>query len=400
MDVRIVLSSDGMRRNPPSAQFALFALGFRPFYLLAAVFAALSVPLWIAQYFGLFPRLGPLDPIVWHAHEMTFGFAAAVISGFLFTAVRNWTGQPTPAGGTLAALAFLWLAGRALMLTGPTPAAAIVDVAFLPLVAWSIFRPLKRTRNRNQFLVALLLILAAANVLFHLARTDRIALPSLALAEAAIGLVALIVAIMAGRVIPAFTRNACPQARIRQIKGLDPVAIGMLALALIAWIGGLSEVVVVPLCVGAAVLNLARLWQWDPIATRAQPILWILHLSYAWIPLGMLLLAFALAHVAGTPASALHALGIGAIGGMIMGMMTRTARGHTGRALIASKAEVIAYVLVHLAGLARVVVPLIRPQLYVWALVTAALFWSTAFAVYAIQYWPILSRARIDGKPG
>ena len=400
MEVRALSDLNAADGKRSTGYSALFALGFRPFYLLAAVFAALSVPLWIAQYFGWITAAGQFPAMTWHAHEMTFGFAVAVITGFLFTAVPNWTQARTPVGSALAALAALWIAGRVLMLTGPHLAAAIVDVAFLVLVAWSIWRPLHQARNRNQFFVAILLAFAAANGAFHLAQAGWVAIAPLRAVEAALGLVTLIVAIMAGRVIPAFTRNAIPHARVRQIRGLDTVAIGALALALIGWIAALPEVVVIPLCIAAALAHAARMWQWDPLATRARPMLWILHVSYAWIPAGMLLLAFALAGIAATPATALHALGIGAIGGMIIGMMTRTARGHTGRPLIASKTEVLAYLLVHLAAVFRVVLPLAVPRAQAWALIAAMMLFSGAFALYAVQYWSILTRPRIDGKAG
>src|SRR5690349_15490508 len=150
----------------------VFALGFRPFYLLAALIAALDVPLWLAQYAGWAMPSGYLSGMAWHAHEMMFGFATAVLTGFLFTAARNWTGLPTPTGMALAALAGLWLAGRVLLLSGPGWLAAIVDVAFLPAVAASLWLPLYRSRNRNQFFVALLLALGAANLLFHLAHAE------------------------------------------------------------------------------------------------------------------------------------------------------------------------------------------------------------------------------------
>jgi uncharacterized protein involved in response to NO len=149
-----------------------------------------------------------------------------------------------------------------------------------------------------------------------------------------------------------------------------------------------------------AIAHAVRLWSWDPWATRVSPILWILHLSYAWIPLGMLLLALALTGVAGSASAAMHAFGVGAVGGMIIGMMTRTARGHTGRPLRAGRPEVAAYVLVPLAALVRVFVPIVAPQAYAAALIVSATLWSTAFALYCVVYWPILTRPRLDGKPG
>jgi tripartite-type tricarboxylate transporter receptor subunit TctC len=231
--------------------WALFALGFRPFYLLAALWAALSLPLWIGQYFGLLPRLSYLSAIAWHAHEMVFGFAAAVLTGFLFTAVRNWTAEPTPTGAALAGLAAIWFAGRVLLISGPALPAALVDVAFLPLVAWSIWRPLRRARNRNQFFVVLLLVFAAANLAFHLGQAGIGSVaPGLA-AEAALALLVVIVSIMSGRVIPAFTRNAIAHAAVRDIKGLDDAAVAVLAAALFAWIVALPTLLTIALCVAA-----------------------------------------------------------------------------------------------------------------------------------------------------
>jgi uncharacterized protein involved in response to NO len=378
---------------------ALFNLGFRPFYLLAALLATLSVPLWVGQYFGVVPAPGYASGIAWHAHEMVFGFAAAVITGFLFTAARNWTGLPTPAHGPLALLAGLWLLGRLLMVTGPGWLAASADVAFLPAVALALWFPLRRSRNRNQFFVALLLLFAAANLAFHLTHAGMLNLPELAPARFALYLVACIVMIMSGRVTPSFTQNAIPSARIRRNRTLDLVAIGAAALALAAALIGLPGWLTGPICLAAAALQAARLWMWDPLCTRHQPILWILHLSYAWIPVGLLLMG--LAALTAVPAVlADHALSVGAVGGTIIGMITRTARGHTARPLRVSAPEVVAYGLVHAAAALRVLVPLIWPEAYRYAVSGSGALWSAAFLLYLLVYVPILSEPRPDGKPG
>jgi uncharacterized protein involved in response to NO len=379
---------------------ALLALGFRPFYLLAALLAAAAVPVWVAQFYGVLPQASYLAASAWHTHEMVFGFACAVITGFLFTAARNWTGLPTPAGRTLGALAALWLLGRVFMLTGPGWLAAAVDIAFLPAVAWFLWQPLRRARDRNQFFSAILLLLAFFNAGFHLAHAGAISLSPLAWVHGALLLVVMIVAIMSGRVIPAFTRSAVPAARVRTVPGIEAAALLSLGLTLLAWVSGLPDSLVAVLAGATAVVHGVRLWSWDPWATRSSPILWILHLSYAWIPVGMLLLALALAGIAGSPSAAMHAFGVGAVGGMIIGMITRTARGHTGRPLRAGSLEVLAYVLVPLAATVRVFVPLAVPQAYTLALIVSATLWSSAFVLYCVVYWPILTRARLDGKPG
>jgi len=379
---------------------ALFNLGFRPFFLLAALLAALGVPLWSAEYFGLLPAAGYASGVLWHAHEMVFGFAVAVITGFLFTAARNWTGLPTPTHGMLAALAAVWLAGRVLMVSGPGWLAAAVDVAFLPAVALALWLPLQRSRNRNRFFVALLLVLAAANLAFHLARIGTIPISPLVPVRFALYLVVMIVTIMAGRVIPSFTQNAIPGARIRRSRMLDLAAIWATALALSSVLADGPAVIVAPLCLAAAGLQAARLWMWDPWCTRHRPILWILHVSYAWIPAGLSLMGLAVFTAAVPAMLADHALSVGAVGGMILGMITRTARGHTARPLRASRPEVAAYALVHLAAGMRVIAPLAWPAGYGWAIAASSALWSAAFVAYLLVYAPILSRPRLDGKPG
>jgi uncharacterized protein involved in response to NO len=365
--------------------FALFALGFRPFYLLAGAYAALAVPVWVLQYVDWLPILDPL----WHAHEMLFGYAFAVIAGFLLTAVRAWTGVPTPAGAALAAIAALWLCARILAFHS-LPAAALADAAFALAVAWGIGRPLVASRNRNWFFIVLVLALGAASSAFQ-------NLPRAALATG-LDLVLLVMVIIGGRVIPGFTNNAIPGAGARRISWLEYAATGSVLLLLILDLFNFRQAASIAALVAAAV-HAARLSLWAPLRTRARPILWILHLSYAWIVVHL-----ALRGCAGfglvAPTLATHALTIGAIGGLTLGMMTRTARGHTARPLVAGRAETVAYVLVQLAAAVRVFLPLLLPAAYVPAVALSAVLWSAAFAVFVVVYYPILSRPRLDGQPG
>lgn len=379
-------------------RFALFELGFRPFYLLAALLAASSVPLWLAQLYGLVPQVS-MGGALWHAHEMVFGFAAAVIVGFLLTAGRNWSGLPTPAGPRLAMLAALWVAGRAVMLAGPGLFTAIVDCAFLPLAAAGLWFPLQRSRNRNRFFVGLLLVFAGANVIFHLALLGKLPVSPTSAAQSALFLVVLIVSIMSGRVTPAFTRNAIHTARIRHLPArLDMVAIALLVITFVLYLAGAGRWWLAVPALMAAVLHGWRLWWWDPLSTRSRPILWILHLSYAWIPLGLLLLALSALDVGVPVALFLHAFGAGAVGGTIIGMITRTARGHSGRPLATGSAETAAYVLVHAGAILRVLGPMALPAWYgVWVS-AGGLAWSLAFAIYLFVYWPILSRPGFERK--
>ena len=354
-------------------------------YLLAGAYAALSIPLWALQYAGWLPGTNTF----WHAHEMLFGYAFAVIAGFLFTAVRNWTGLGTPAGAPLAAIAGLWLAAR-VMAFFSLPAAAIADACFALAVAWGIGRPLVLGRNRNAFFVAVVLALGAASVVFE-------AYPRFALALG-LDVVLLVMTVVAGRVVPGFTNNAVPGAGARRLPALEWATLASVLLLLAADAFEFAAAAALVASVGA-VLHGARLALWAPLATRRRPILWILHLSYAWIVVHLALRGLAGFDLA-PAALATHALTVGAIGGLTLGMMTRTARGHTARPLTAGRAEVLAYVLVQAAAVARVLLPLALPSAYGAAIALSAALWSAAFAVFVVAYYPILSRPRLDGQPG
>lgn len=384
----------------PPAGFGLLNLGFRPFYLLAALLACVGMILWLAQLAGHAPSAGPAGGVHWHGHEMVFGFASAVITGFLFTAARNWTGLPTPTGATLAAIAALWIAGRIALVVVPEPWAGLVDVAFLPAVAIALWLPLQRARNRNRFFVGLLLLLAGANAVFHLAVAGIVAASPSTATRFALYLVVTIVTIMGGRVIPSFTANALPGARIRKRPTLDRAAIGCSVVAFLCLVADVPGLLTGVLCGVAALLHGLRLLDWDPASTRATPILWILHLSYAWIPVGLALHALA---ALGAPVPVMladHALAVGGVGGVIIGMITRTARGHSGLPLNTGPLEVTAYVLVHVAAALRVLLPLAWPEGYPMALQAAGLCWAAAFALYLWVYAPFLVRPRMDGRPG
>jgi uncharacterized protein involved in response to NO len=379
----------------------LLRLGFRPFYLGAAAFAALAVPLWIALLLAGAHLQLPVPPMLWHAHEMLYGFAIAVIVGFLLTAGRAWTGLPTPRGAALGALAGLWLAARLAAVAAPYPVYAVLDVALLPTIAAIFGTVLVRARNwRNLPLAGILVLLSLANLCFHLTLTGVLHQHSpLQALHAALGLIVLVECVIAGRVIPNFTANATPGLQIAPRPRLGWAAFGATAVALLLWIGLPAHPVTAAVLLLAAGLHWWRQWHWRPDVTLRRPILWILHLSYAWIGLGLLLLGLAQAGwISGS--AGLHALAIGATGGLIIGMITRTARGHTGRPLQVSRAETIAYLLVMGAAVARVLLPLVAPQWFTGALLAAALAWSAAFAIYLFIYTPWLVRTRLDGKDG
>jgi len=399
MSISLIRLEEPLGRVHPPKGFALWQLGFRPFYLLASAFAALSVALWALQFAGLVstPYLsGPL----WHAHEMVFGFTLAVVVGFLFTAGRNWSNQPTPTGGRLAALALLWVAGRVLVLTPFPLAAAVVNVAFPLAAAAALAVPFWRARNqRNYFFVGLLVLMAAAQAAFHASQQGWGGVPGGFGLQIALDVVLFIMAVMGGRVIPMFTNNGVPGAGAERRPLVEKLALGSV-LALLAADALMPPPLVVALVAAvASMAHLARWALWRPLATWRTPLVWVLHLAYLWIPLHLALRGGAA--LGALPMSvATHALTVGAIGGLIIGMMTRTARGHTGRALRAEGPEVVAYVLVAFAALARVAVPLAMPEATVTAVLASAALWAAGFGLYAVSYWPVLSRPRLDGLPG
>lgn len=387
------------RAAPWHAAHPVWQLGFRPFYLLAALFAAVSIPLWLASYLGLLPD-GLQAGLGWHMHEMVFGFAVAVVVGFLYTAGRNWTGLPTPHGAPLMALAALWLAGRIAMLCGPGLVAALLDWLFLPLAAWPLYRVLRRSGNtRNLFLVGLLALLALANGLYHAAVLGWLPLSLFIPVQAAILIIVLIESVLGARVIPMFTRNGAPGSTPVASPRRALIAVACMAAAGIAWLAGAPGWLTAPLALAASALSLANLLAWQPQRTWRVPLLWILHLSYAWIGIGFALLA--LASLGALPASAaFHALTVGSMAGLIIGMMTRTTLGHTGRPLKAGRAEAWMYWLIQLGALARLLAAVGSAELHLPLLLAAGLCWSLAFALFVLVYAPWLWRPRVDGREG
>jgi uncharacterized protein involved in response to NO len=385
--------------RPAPQGFALFALGFRPFYLLASVFGALSVPLWALQFSGVLSQPYLAGPL-WHAHEMVFGFTLAVIVSFLFTAGRNWSNRPTPTGWKLAALAALWLAGRVLVMTPFGVAAALVNIAFPLAAAVALAVPFVQSGiRRNYFFIGLLLLLAVAAGFVHLSllRADSV-LPALGI-RMALDVVLFILAVMGGRVIPMFTNNGVPGARASRQPLVEKAALGLVLVLIAVDALGFSGPLPALLAGAACIAHAVRWALWQPWRTRRVPVVWVLHLAYLWLPVHLALRALA-EYGWVTSSAATHALTVGAAGGLIIGMMTRTARGHTARPLRADGFDTACYTLVALAAAVRVAVPLLAPAQTIGAVLVSAVLWSGAFGLYAVRYWPALSQPRLDGKPG
>jgi len=380
-------------RYPPQ----LWRLGFRPFYLVASLFAVLSVVLWAMEYAGWLPGSYMQTPFR-HAHEMLFGYTLAVIAGFLLTAVRNWTSHPTPSGGALAALVLLWIAGRVIVLTPYGLASALVNAAFPLALAFAIGRPLVAAGNRrNYFFVALLVALAMIELLAHASELEWVQLPETFGLQMGLDVVLFIVCVIAGRVIPMFTNNGVPGAGATRNGVVERLALGAILLLIVADGLPLEGAIVIIVLAVAALAHLARWLLWRPWRTLRAPLVWILHLAYAWVPIYLALRILSIQGMVAPP-WAIHALTIGVIGGMTLGMMTRTTRGHTGRRLEAGGAEVAMYVLVQLAAVVRVFGPLVAPEAYVTTVVTAGMLWAAAFALFVASYAPMLAGPRVDGR--
>jgi len=396
----LVSASRPAQSAAPLHGWPLLRLGFRPFYLGTALLACLAVPLWIAIFLGRIQVPLPMSPLLWHAHEMLFGFAAGVVVGFLLTAVKAWTGLETARGPLLGALALLWLAARLASLVAPYAVYATLDMLLLPAVAAVLLRVLIKAGNkRNIPLICLLLLMAAANLVFHLSVLGIVAVPAVSALYAELALILMVVSVITGRVVPMFTRNVTPGLVINMPRKFELSLLAVTAVARALGVFAAPAPVVLVASLAAGVMHAVRLWKWHPQVTFKRPILWILHASYAWLPLGFVLLALAqLGWV--VPSLAVHAFAVGVIGGLIIGMVTRTARGHTGRPLQPSRGEVVAYALVMLAAVLRVLVPAVQPAWYAYALEGAACLWAIAFAIYLVIYTPWLMRTRLDGKDG
>jgi len=389
-------------KNPDTSGLAhhpLLGLGFRPFYLLAAAFSIVAIPVWLLRYYGFLQSLVHVD-LAWHAHEMIFGFAVAVIVGFLYTAGRNWTGLWTPRRGPLAAIALLWLAGRlAMLLTQPLLAAA-VDLLFLPVAAVPLYRVLQSAKSkRNLFLVALLMLLALCNLGFHAARLGWLPISPLQPVHAAILVIAVIETAIGGRVIPHFTANAISHARPIIDERRDRITLILTAGVAFAWALSLPGPFIAGIAAAAAMAQTTRLAGWKPLCTLRNPLLWILHASYAWLVLGLLLLAMSALGLTSTSA-AFHVLAIGAMAGLIMGMITRTALGHTGRSLRAGRGETVMYLLIQIGVASRLLAAAGPAHLRDVGLMLSAACWSAAFLLYALIYGPYLFHARVDAREG
>lgn len=378
--------------------------GFRPFFFLAALFALSFLPLWLFTYTGRLQMGGQWTPSSWHGHEMVFGFAIAVVAGFLLTAVSNWTARVTAIGWPLAALCALWLAGRVVMILSnqldPIVVAAI-DLLFVPALGFTIGRPIFLAKSkRNMKFIAIFVVLFATNLSMHLNAMGLLQVSERSALLPALDLIILITLIISGRVVPMFTRNATGAMDIRSHPRLEKLTFTFVIASIILQTFPIQKSAAAIVALLAGVFILSRQVHWGFQHTLKIPILWVLHVAHAWLGVGFLLRG--LVHWAPglSESAATHALTVGGLGMMIIGMMVRVSLGHTARTIEASRLMTAAFAMVGLAAVGRTFLPWIWPALYIdWVIFSGSLF-ALAFLGYVIQFAPVLFSPRADGRPG
>ena len=384
--------------HPAFRDAAFLQHGFRPFFLAASLWAVIGVALWLLIFSGRVEIPTGFAPLVWHAHEMLFGFVAAAVAGFMLTAVPNWTGRRPLAGLKLLGLFLLWLAGRIAVsisaIIGAELAAAI-DLSFLIVLFAFVLREIVVSRSwRNLPVVAALVGLIGANALMHAETLGWLATAAIG-ERLAIGVLVLLISLIGGRIIPTFTRNWLMKRGTDALPILfgrfDRICILVLLLALIFWVALPDAIVTAVLLLLAGTLSLIRLLRWRGTRTLSEPLLWSLHLGFLWVPAGLLLLGASAFFPAILATAGLHALMAGAAASMILAVMTRATLGHTGRELQADGATAVIYGTIFVAAAMRVAAVSL-PAVYLPLLVASALLWSAAFLLFARHSGPMLLR--------
>lgn len=384
---------------------ALLRFGFRPFFLGAGVWATVAMAVRLADVSGFDSGGFALpDSTLWHAHAFLFGYASAVVAGFSLTAVPNWTGRLPIAGAPLLALFCLWVAGRVALFLPSLPSAAViaVDAAFLPVLAAVLAREVIAARNiRNLPVCALVLLLGAANLAFHLEASGAIVAEGYAV-RTGVGMLTLLIGLIGGRIVPSFTNNWFARQKMprdaKSGQSLDRLVHASSAVAVLAWIAAPYTLLTAAACLIAFAAHTARLARWRGWRTRTDALVAVLHVGYAWVPIGFLLLGASIALDTPVPSAGLHALTAGAIGTMTLAVMTRATLGHTGRALHAGNGTIAIYAAVTISAASRVATGFV-PEFATPLLTISGMSWLAAFTSFVAIYGPMLLSPRLGSEP-
>jgi len=383
---------------------AVFSVGFRPFFLLAGLWATLAMGLWVMMLSGALTLPTAFDPIAWHAHELIFGYGGAVVCGFLLTAIPNWTGRLPVTGAPLAGLAAIWVAGRVAVTFGDAVGpflTAAVDLAFLASLVGIVAREIIAGNNRRNLpVLALCLLFLVANALFHWVAMADGAAASESGARLGIATLVTLITLIGGRIIPSFTRNWLarqgPGALPTPMGRFDAGVIAATVVTLASWVALPESRLVGGMMLLAGIAHLIRLSRWTVWRCASEPLVWVLHLGYSLIPLGFLLVGASAVWPDVFPTTGtVHAWLAGAVGLMTLAVMTRASLGHSGRPLTAGKAETTIYLLIYAAMISRLAAGFGGPD---WMLDLAGGCWIAGFGLFSITYWPILTGPRIASK--
>ena len=377
----------------------MLSYGFRPFFLFGAIWAALAMALWVVMLTGHAVLPTAFDPISWHAHEFLFGYLGAVLAGFLLTAVPNWTGRLPIVGWPLAGLVALWLAGRAVVAVSalfPWQLVLMVDLAFPLTLAAVLAREIVSGRNwKNLAVLGLVLGFAFANALYHL-DAARGGYPAIGFGlRLGLAVAVMLISLIGGRIVPSFTRNWLAQRHSPALPApfsrLDSAVLLVTFVSLLVWVIWPDHLATAAVCALAAVAQTWRLSRWSGVYTCAEALVWVLHVGYAFVPLGFLAIALGVILPDLRPA-AQHVWMAGAVGLMTLAVMTRASLGHAGRPLHATRPITALYIALILVAMARFAAGGFPGQ--VWMLHLAASAWIAAFGGFAVLYWPILALPR------
>ncbi len=377
---------------------------FRPFFMAAGIWATLSVPFWLLSYAGILMMPDNFDILLWHQHEMLYGFAGAAMTGFILTAIPNWTGRLPIRGVYLGLLVSLWFLGRIGFFTtatiGPLTT-AVFDLPFLIVLVLAIAREIISGKNwRTLPVVILISVFALGNFLVHLQILNIIETAELGL-RLSMFVLSVLVALIGGRIVPSFTRNWLVQINARvlpsQMGAFDKIALTALVIFVIAQVTKPEHQVTALLALLAGLLHGLRLMRWKGWMTFAEPLIWLLHIAYAWLVVALVLIGLSGLTDFVPYTSAIHALTVGAVSTMILAVMTRASLGHTGRVLKATTGTTTVFILITIAAILRVYEPFLNEpsSLVIWI---SGIAWTAAFVLFSILYFPILTNARIQKK--